>query len=280
MNGNQSIMNKLLLLVGFVFVSCMNISDRGLDFHKEIQADWLILYPQHILKNPVQGKIYGIAQDSIVNLLGLKLVSFSNNGEFIQTDSLFGKHGAWKIADTGRLEISKAGKGLENFRGTIVGLVNDTILIEEMVRINNESIKLIWHLKKISSASDGADLFKKQNNLWRQRPVKNETEKEIKERLVAMLKYYSLYFKVVAKESIYFSPVRVFLPFTYYQHGIGLTGYSDDFVKCFFDRADAEKGYHAIKEAFERTSNLDFPSGGNYVIEYSKYFQRLAGVIN
>ena len=193
---------------------------------------------------------------------------------------IYGEPGSTRNALAEEKYKKLARKGLENFRGTIVGIINDTILIEEMVRINNESIKLIWHLKKISSASDGADLFKKQNNLWRQRPVKNETEKEIKERLVAMLKYYSLYFKVVAKESIYFSPVRVFLPFTYYQHGIGLTGYSDDFVKCFFDRADAEKGYHAIKEAFERTSSVDFPSGDNYVIEYSKYFQRLAGVIN
>ena len=273
-------MNKLFVLVGLVLVSCVNISDRGFDFQKEIQGDWLILYPQHILKTPAQRKIYGTVQDSIVNLLGLKLISFTGNGEFIQTDSLFGKHGGWKITDTSKLDIKRAGKGLENFKGTIVGLVNDTILIEEMVQINNEHIKLIWHLKRISSASDGADLFKKQNNLWRQRPSKNETNEEMKERLVAMLKYYALYFKVISKESIYFSPVRVPLPFTYYQHGIGLTNYSNDFAKCFFDRADAEKGYQAIKEAFERTRSTEFPSGDNYVIEYSKYFQQLAGVIN
>lgn len=273
-------MNRLSILVWFVFFSCMNINGPVFNPRKEIRGNWLILYPQHILKNDVQREIYANVQDSIVNLLGLKLVSFNSSGEFIQTDSLFGKHGSWKIADTGNLEISGGGKGLEPFKGAIVGVVNDTILIEEMVSINNETIKLIWHLKKIGAANEGASLFKEQNNIWRQRPSKKETDREIKERLVAMLKYYSLYFKIVSKESIYFSPARVLLPFTYYQHGVGLTKYNNDFAECFFDPADADKGYQVIKEAFEIAKGGEYPSGNNYVIEYSDYFLQVAGLIN
>ena len=273
-------MGKLSLLVCFVFVSCLNFSERSFSFQKEIQGDWLILYPQHILKNDVQRKIYGSAQDSIVSLLGLKLVSLNSNGEFIQTDSIFGKHGRWRITDTSKLEIKGAGKGLENFKGTLVGIVNDTILLEEMIHVKNENIKLIWHLKKISSANDGSDLFEQQNNRWRQKPSRKESDKEIRDRIVGMLKYYSLYFKVVSIESIYFSPARVILPFTYYQHGVGLTNYGKDFSKCFFDTADAEKGYRVIKEAFESTKGDEFPSGNNYVVEYSEYFKQVADLIN
>src|SRR6185503_18121398 len=180
-------MHRLLLIVCFFFVSCIS-SDRNFDPQKEIQGNWLILYPKHILKNELQKKIYGIAQDSIINLLGLKLITFSNTGEFSQIDSLFGRHGTWKIADTGNIRISSGGRGVENFNGAIVGLINDTILVEEIARIKDENIKLVWHLKKIKGSSEGSDLFKTKNNLWRRKPLKKETAQEIKERIIAMLK--------------------------------------------------------------------------------------------
>ena len=272
-------MSKFFLFLLFGFISCINTKDKIFVPQKEIQGDWLILYPKHILKNELQKKIYGIAQDSIINLLGLKLITFSNTGEFSQIDSLFGRHGTWKIADTGNIRISSAGKGFENFNGTIAGVINDTILVEEIVRIKDENIKLVWHLKKIKGSSEGSDLFKTKNNLWRRKPLKKETAQEIKERIIAMLKYYSLYFKIVSEESIYFSPVRVFLPFTYYQHGVGLTGFTTNFSDCFYDAGDAEKGYNFLRQAFESTEDLEFPSGHNFVIEYSQYFQRLADYV-
>jgi hypothetical protein len=269
-------MNKYLLFILLGFISCVNIQDKVFDPQKEIEGDWLILYPKHILKNDAQRKIYGVAQDSIVNLFGLKLISFTDKGQFLQVDSLFGVQGNWKVKDTTHLEVRSVGKGFELFNGNIVGIINDTILIEQMVPIDRENIKLIWHLKKMGTENGGTALFKRDNNLWRQRPQKKENEAEIKSRVVKMLKYYSLYFKVVSKESIYFSPARVSLPFTYFQHGVGLKMFDNDFEKCFFDTDDARKGYQLLKNAFEETKSLDFPSGSNFVIEYSEYFQRLA----
>ena len=269
-------MSKFFLFLLFGLISCINTKDKIFVPQKEIQGDWLILYPKHILKNDAQRKIYVKAQDSIVNLFGLKMVSFAGNGQFLQVDSLFGSMGSWKVKDTGLLEVRSTGKGFENFNGKFVGVINDTILIEQMVPIDNENIKLIWHLKKIGGKHEGADLFKRDNNIWRQKPQKKENEAEIKSRVIKMLKYYSLYFKMVSKESIYFSPARVSLPFTYFQHGVGLKMFDDDFEKPFFDADDAKKGYRLIKDVVEETKSLDFPSGNNFVIEYSEYFQQLA----
>ena len=271
--------NKFLFLFCFVLASCLNVNKQTFNAQKEIQGNWLILYPKHILKTNTQRQIYIKAQDSIVSLFGLKLVSFTGNGEFVQIDSLFDSHGKWAVADTGNLTVKAGGKGFENFKGTVVGVVNDTILVEEMVRMGDENIKLIWHLKKIEANDKGASLFDKNKNLWRQKPLKKENDKEIKDRVIAMLRYYSLYFKVVSEESIYFSPSKVFLPFTYYQHGVGLIGFDNNFSGCFYDVNDASKAYQLIQRVVEDARELEFPSRGNYVTQYSDYFERLANYL-
>lgn len=274
-------MYKYFIFIFLFLGSCLGKKEYVFIPKEEIKGNWLILYPQHILKTDQQRKVYGRAQDSIVNFMGLKLVSFKNNGEFLQTDSLFGGHGNWTINDTGSLKITSAGKGFESFSGLFAGIKNDTILIEELISLENEPIKLIWHLKKILPGSEESSLFKSEMNKWRQKSSGTETDAEIKKRVVSMLEYYSLYFKMVSVESIYFSPVRVFLPFSYYQHGIGLKEFNsrDYFTICFFNTANAKKGYEILKDGFEKIKDLDFPSGENYVIEYSKYFDKLARAI-
>jgi hypothetical protein len=271
-------MYKYTIVLLLFIISCANLSKNNFDAKKEIVGNWLILYPQHILKNDAQRKLYGVAQDSIVNQGGLKLVSFEKDGKFFQMDSLFGRQGSWFIVDSGRLKINSAGKGFEYFNGEVRGILNDTILIEELIKLDNERIKLIWHLKKIGQADDAAGLFQRSNNLWRQKPVKKEQTAEIKTRVRAMLEYYTLYFKIVSVESIYFSRARVFLPFTYYQHGIGLTDFATahPFATYFYDEMDAKTGYDILKSAFEKTKDENFPSGENFVSEYSMYFERLA----
>jgi hypothetical protein len=89
-------------------------------------------------------------------------VSFEKNGKFFQMDSLFGHHGSWFLADSGSLKINSAGKGFENFNGEVSGMLNDTILIEELIKLDNEKIKLIWHLKKIGRLMMQRVFFKDQ----------------------------------------------------------------------------------------------------------------------
>lgn len=270
-------MCKYILFLCLALVSCVNMKN-DFDPKKEIVGDWLVLYPQHILKTDVQRKLYGKAQDSIVNDMGLKLLRFKQSGEFFQMDSIYGDHGSWSMSDSGSLKITAAGKGIENFIGKVGGLLSDTILIEEMVQLENEKIKLVWYLKKVEKNDEGAKLFETSVNNWRQKPAKKQTESEIRMKMTAMLEYYSAYFKVVSVESIYFLSTRVFLPFTYYQHGVGLKSFDpgSDFANCFFDINDAKKGYDLLENVFGIANEEEFPSGMNFVIEYADFFGKLA----
>jgi hypothetical protein len=189
-------------------------------------GNWLIVAPQHILKTDNERKVYAKAQDSIINLFGLKLISFTEEGKFIQIDSIFAKPGAWAM-DSLLLNIKSEGLGFERFAGRFAGVVNDTIMITEFIKLGNEEVKLVWNLKKI------------------------------------------------------FSPLRVFLPFQYYQHGVGLKEFwpYDSFVNNFFDVADAKKAYDMIKLAMMKIEDDPFPSGENFVIEYARYFERVGNIL-
>ena len=124
-------MYKYLLLISILFISCLNLNKSSNGFTKEdVTGNWLVLYPQHVLKTDEQRELYGKMQDSIVSLMGLKLISFKSGGEFLQIDSLFSKNGNWSLADSGGLKITSAGKGFADFNGEVVGVINDTILID------------------------------------------------------------------------------------------------------------------------------------------------------
>ena len=128
-------MYKYTIVLFLFLISCVNFSKNYFDAKKEIVGNWLILYPQHILKNDVQRKLYGKAQDSIVNQGGLKLVSFEKDGHFFQMDSLFGRQGSWFIVDSGNLKINSAGKGFENFSGKVRGILNFTIFMDYVISL-------------------------------------------------------------------------------------------------------------------------------------------------
>lgn len=274
-------MRKYFLFISLFFISCFNKSGNDFNPVEMLPGNWLVLYPQHILKTRAQREIYTEKQDSIISLMGLKLISFKNDGTFLQADSLFGGHGKWVSADTSSLEISYGGTGFESFKGKVAGIMNDTLLISEIVSLDNEQVNLIWHLKKVLSGNEAAILFKEEYNSWRKKPAMKETNEELKKRIISMLTYYALYYKLVSKESIYFSRSRVFLPFNYYQHGIGMQPFmpEEPFRGFFFDMADARKGYGFIRSACDKIKKERFPSGENFVIEYAMFFEKLAKAI-
>ena len=96
-----------------------------------------------------------------------------------------------------------------------------------------------------------------------------------------MLLYYSLYYEIVSKESAYFSQSRVFLPFKYYQHSMGLRAFSDksNFSYFFYTTRQAEQAHNILSGAMYKLQNKTFPSGKDFVIEYAMFMEQLNGVI-
>jgi hypothetical protein len=266
----------VLLLLAFSFAGCKP-DKKEITVQDVVTGNWLIVYPDHVMLNEKQRKLYGKVQDSIVNLFGLKLISFNNAGEFVQMDSLYGKHGKWKLMPDNSIAVGMSGRGFDKFKADFAKFKNGTLQIIESIESGNESFSLVWNLRKVEKNDKEIFLFEEKNNWWRKKPMEPETAKDINKRVVAMLKYYAAYFAMVSRESSYFSPFRVFLPFKYYSHGIGLKDFKEDspFANHFYSVAEAKTAHQLIATGMHRIKG-EFPSGEDFVIEYSKYFELLA----
>lgn len=265
----------LLLVVLFQFGCSSSSSDKG-DVRKQVTGDWFILYPDEDLKNPAQEKLYARLQDSLVNLKGVKMVSFFENGTFIQWDSTVMK-GKWGVAEE-EVVVSKAGTGFQNFKSTYSGYKDGVLKLTEFVNADGETLKLVWHLKKITG-SKFAGLFGTENNQWRTAPGRAETDDELKQRLSKMLSYYSLYFKLISEESSYFMPMRIMLPVRFYQHAIGMKDFDEDhrFVSLFSSKEQAKKAFDYLKMTVNGT-NFDLPeeNKNSYSFEYAQMLEKMA----
>ena len=259
-----------LSLVWLPFLSCRFVSDQE-SHSKQVVGNWLVLYADHKLKNSKQREIYGRIQDSIIMQRALKLVSFSGDGAFQQLDAP-GARGKWVVSPEGKLYIVNGGDGFNTFEPDITGYQKGILRLTEYVRVDEESIELVWHLKKMTDA----DLFKPQSNAWRQKPAKSETEPQIRKRLAAMLRYYSAYYKLVQSEVSYFLRDRVILPFNYYQHAMSMKEFDAEsgFAGLFFNTAQAQQAYGYLESAMVAISK--YPSGKNFVEEYAAVMAMMA----
>jgi hypothetical protein len=268
-------MRWIILLISLSLFSCNSPSEQE-KLHRQLSGNWLIVYPDHNLKNQRQRELYGKLQDSIVSLKGLKLISLSEDGAFRQMDSL-NQEGKWTLSPGNTIMVDKGGKGFENYSAEVKGYKGETLLLSEIVHANGENLQLIWKLKKISGdASD--DLFSKKTNQWRQRPQQPESEKQMKHRLADMLQYYSDYYKLVAKEARYFIPKRVFLPLNFYQHGIGLRSFDEEsiFVTLFYNEEQAKQAHQYLGETIQKLKGTYPSDQGSFVVEYSMFLAEMA----
>ena len=263
-----------------LFISCRFLQPREEAPAKSIEGNWLILYPDHDLLTEEQRQAYVKAQDSIVSLLGLKTISFLPGGVFFQSDSLFKPAGKWHYnPETKNLFIRDAGKGLDFFKGIYTGIHRDTMQVQETIVIDGQEIKLTWFLKRIEEKAR-ATLFTPEGNWWR-KPTGAEGNDHLKKRLKAMLDYYALYYEMVSKESAYFSQARVFLPFRYYQHSMELKPFSEtsSFSQLFQTPQQARDAYELLATGFRESKRDRFPSGRDFVIEYSLFISRVSAAI-
>ncbi len=242
---------------------------------KDIEGNWLIVFPDHNgLTAKPQKEAYGKAQDSIVSLMGLKLISFEKDGLFRQIDSVYSK-GRWELTDDMKIRIHQGGEGFAPFEAGLVSYKDSVLKIEEVIRYKNYKFPIVWNLKRMGKGEVAA-LFAASANNWRQIPKQPETEAQLVQRVKAMLNYYSSYYHMVAREASYFIPLRTPLPFRFYQHAIGLQSLDSrkDFQQLFYDSTQAARAHYLVEAAINRSR---FPgTSQNYVHEYAAYMEILA----
>ena len=260
-------------------ISC-GMRDHQPNIKEAIAGNWLLLYPDHQRNSAIQTAIYAKAQDSIVNLMGLKLISFKEDGKCQLIDSLYRKTGNWKV-NQNELTVNGAGKGWDIFEGRMIGFRNDTLQVVEYIPLRGDSIRIVWFMKKINGGDKAARLFEEDFNAWRKKTSASESKKQLAARVRQMLEYYALYFEVVSEESAYFVGSRAALPIRYYQHAAGLLPFDDQdaFSRVFNNGQNAAAAYDILEYAIIKDMKKPFPRGKDYVIEYSKFLSRVAGRI-
>ena len=264
-------------VVCFIHPAC-NEPPLEPDHQELLSGKWLILYPDHRIKSRTESEVYGKYQDSIVKLYGLKLVSFDSNGQFRQSDSV-NTIGKWLLGSDSTVEIRNGGKGFNGFFTKWEKFENDTLRLMQYLPLENKQIQLVWHLKKIREDDDKSILFEDSLNTWRKKPSKPETDEAIRLRLSQMLNFYADYFFLVGKESTYFIPARVALPFKYYQHALTLSPESSpQFRNCFFNEEQAGRARSFLDQTIKKLEG-EYPREKDFVTEYARFMEIMARVI-
>ncbi len=274
----------LVRIFAYVFLStainaCKSGSQQP-DVYEALTGNWIVLYPDHQRNNAYQTALYARAQDSIVNLMGLKLMTFMKDGRFQLIDSLYRQTGRWQV-ELNELAVRGGGKGWDQFQGRMIGFRNDTLQLVEYIPIKGDSVRIVWFLKKVRGDDKAAVLFEEEYNEWRKKPSGPEPKKELANKVKQILEYYAMYFEVLADESVYFIGSRAALPFRYYQHSAGLIPFNerDAFSRHYYNKEDASKAYDILEDAYLKDRKRPFPKGDDYVIQYSKFLRRLAARI-
>lgn len=261
--------------------ACKQKKEEDKNLYQTVTGNWFVVYAGDELLNDRQREIYGQIQDSLTDLKCLKLITFTENGSFIQLDSSQHK-GNWGTKDHEYLVINDGGNGFENFRGVFAGYSNDdsTLKLTETVKARGENLRFVWNLKRMDKESH-AILFDEKMNRWRKKPAAPETDGQLRERLAEILEYYAGYFQLISEEASYFMPMRVFLPMKYYQHAIGMKDFDKNskFVSFFFSEEEAQKAYTILSAAL-KAADFDKVEGGNsYTREYAQMLKIIANGI-
>src|SRR5690242_17089128 len=108
-------MPRFLLIFTLFIISCHSPTEQE-KLHTTIAGNWLLVYPDHRLKNARQEEIYNrVMQDSVLNEKGLKLVQFFDDGSFQQLDKP-GEKGKWAVSADKQVYVANGGTGFEDFK--------------------------------------------------------------------------------------------------------------------------------------------------------------------
>lgn len=264
---------RIFFIVSLIFlISCKQESSRP---DKIITGNWIVLYPEEELQTREQEKIYAKTQDSFTGLRCLKLLRFTKEGEFNQLDSVAVK-GSWGMKENQLIQVEKGGRGFEPFHATFTSFDGEKMILSELAPVRGEKLRLNWHLLKLEKG-ESLKLFDDEMNKWRYKSAKPESDSAVRVRVEQMLKYYAIYFRLLAKESSYFIPGRLMLPVTLYQHGIGLKPFDEEskFASLFYSAEQAKFAWYVLDAAIDN-SKTNFKTKGSFTEEYALWLDLFA----
>jgi hypothetical protein len=271
---------RYLLILLLVVAGCKSQTKNAANQLKEtVKGNWFVLYPDDGLLTKEQEKIYAAIQDSLVDIKCQKLISLRADGNFVQLDTMDAK-GSWATKGNEWVYINNGGEGFMDFKTTFVGVEEDRLTLMETIKVQDQSLKFIWHLLKLDTGN-AAQLFLPTENKWRKKATSSENEIQLKERLMEMLRYYTIYFNLISDKASYFIPKRIILPVKLYQHAIGLKNWEEatNFQRLFYNEAEAKQAYAILEKGIADADFDDIADLKSYTKEYAAMFQKVALVL-
>ncbi len=156
------------------------------------------------------------------------------------------RQGTWS-RDGDRLELTLGESG-SAYSFEIVERDENTLVLILTASRTSDGELVISCQKSQQYIHDGVDLLSPEENTWRIKPARKETEEQVKARAIQHLDYLIKYFACVkANKQGYFETGIISSPFVFYSHGLGLsreTPFALRWRESFFDEENANQGFH------------------------------------
>lgn len=266
----------LIFLFALIFASCNlvnNTSDKNLPLTKKaLYGNWIIIKLDAKSNNEKYESMMKSATNALKDNIELGIFDFQKEDQLLIDEGKIEKIKAkWALNSDKQIYLQHKDLAASNPEFTITLYRNDSLLLENILKNkSNEELHIRLLFKKLKVADTIPDIFSPELNKWRERPLRAESDAEIKTRLKQVLYYYSAYFATLSSNQIpFFNINKIACPILFYSGGIGLKKFhiSDEWTKMFFDNRDAEKAHHQLDKAFSYINNYP-DKGGDYVAEY------------
>ena len=185
------------------------------------------------------------------------------------------RQGTWS-RDGDRLELSLGESGsaysfeiAEQDENTLVLILTASRTIDGELVISCQKSQQYIH--------EGVDLLSPEENTWRNRPARKETDQEVKARTIQHLDYLIKYFECVkANRQGYFETGIISSPFVFYSHGLGLsreTPLALRWRESFFDQENADQAFTHLRAALRSVKK--YPKADTFTEEYLLAFRQM-----
>ena len=272
-------------VIGLIIFSCNDAADKS--GNKKTEEDSKVEHDSRVIYLDTAKDMFNILcqgwamQDDVESLSGMEEDSkieipyrsfyFAANGTFIKNPRNAIDYGNWVYDDTKKtitLNYSVE-KGKDVYK--IAALASDELKLLN-IGINTSTI-----LKFVSSGRRFKDTneepFALQNNMWRIKPNKKETDAAIQQRLKDNLHFFILFYKsAVIKDDKEVSFWGLPSCFKWYGGGIFLKDRSqlkENWIDCFYSKEQAMKAYVLAEKIMEK--KYTWPKGESNWLKQNLY---------
>lgn len=185
------------------------------------------------------------------------------------------RQGTWS-RDGDRLELTLGESG-SAYAFEIVEYAENTLVLILLDTRTSDGELVISCKKSQQYIHDGVDLLAPQENTWRIKPTRKETDEEVKARARQHLDYLIRYFEGVKKNKQgYFETGIISSPFVFYAHGLGLsreTPFALRWRESFFDEENADQAFTYLRAALRSVKK--YPKAATFTEEYLLAFRQM-----